>query len=64
MKKIEYTCNLCNEVKPSKDLLCFYFKCDIIPQQYVLTNNVDSSGTHICKKCIDVIKNSAITAPF
>lgn len=59
MIKTTYYCNLCKEEVERNELLTLYFKCDIIPQQYVLIegiNNINSSDKHICKKCVRLIK--------
>lgn len=53
-----YTCNLCQEKVKKDELLALYFKCDIIPQQYILTSKIDSSDRHICNNCIALIKKS------
>jgi len=44
------------EKKEQKDLKCFYFKCDIIPQQYVIYNDLTRSDKHVCTSCIKVFE--------
>lgn len=60
MKNVKYICDLCKEEKSKLDLACFYFKCDIIPQQYMVVSNLDLSDKHICLSCIQTIKNSKL----
>lgn len=62
-KKITYSCNLCNYTftKDLKELKAFYWDSTIKNEAgsfgwYRLSTQIDSSGTHICDKCIDVIK--------
>lgn len=61
MKIITYKCDLCKEDKKKDDLKAFYFKCDIIPQRYVLVpiSPDNECDKHICKRCIEVIKGSS-----
>ena len=54
-KQITYKCNLCGEEKDSQEFYAFYWKADIIPQNYVLTKDIDSCDKHICEKCIITI---------
>lgn len=59
MIKTTYYCNLCKEEIEKNKLLTLYFKCDILPQQYVLlegVNNLNSSGKHICVDCVKLIR--------
>jgi len=59
MKKVEYFCNLCGEKKEPKELQTLVFKCDIIPQRYViLKDSVNQSDKHICNNCVSLIKES------
>jgi hypothetical protein len=56
MKIVKYKCNLCQEEKERAELTAFYFKCDIIPQRYVLDKSkIDECDKHICEKCIETI---------
>jgi hypothetical protein len=60
MKKVEYKCNMCQEVKPKTDIACMYWKSDMSPQGWVLSDlKVDNSDIHICYECIVRIKNFA-----
>lgn len=63
-KTIRYTCNLCgffeNGNNAKGKLKAFYFKCDMIPQGYILSENLDSSDKHLCNECIRIIKNNEI----
>ena len=59
MRKEEYFCNLCGEKTEKENLKTLYWKCDIIPQRYVLLNDGwKTSDKHICKNCIKLIKES------
>lgn len=56
MKIVKYKCNLCNEDKKREELTAFYFKCDIIPQRYVLDKTkINDCDTHICDDCLEAI---------
>lgn len=56
MKKIEYTCNLCWDKKEPKEIKCFFWVCDAIPQHYELVDDVNKSDKHICNDCIKIIR--------
>lgn len=56
-KRIEYKCDLCKEIKTKELLTALYWKCDIIPQRYVLNDFIDSCDKHICTSCIHLIKD-------
>ena len=57
MRKTIYKCDLCKEEKNKTELTAFYFKCDIIPQRYVLDNSkIDECDKHICHSCTDIIR--------
>ncbi len=58
-----YKCDLCREVKDKNELVCLYWKSDIIPQQYIFTRAVDLADKHLCPTCIDLIKNLEIPKP-
>lgn len=61
MKKIEYKCNLCQEIKNKVEVRCMFWKCAIVPQQWTFsttTTEIDNSDIHICDKCITLIKES------
>lgn len=55
MKKVEYKCNMCNQVKHVGCLMSFYWESGIIPQRYTLRSDLDISDSHICDECINVI---------
>ena len=57
MKKIEYRCNLCKEVNKKPHIISYTWNSSIIPQGYILSDNIDSSDTHICVECVNVIVN-------
>lgn len=60
MKKIEFKCNMCWDIFDRKDLYCMYWKSNILPQQYVLSVDVDKSDKHICKNCLKLIKETPL----
>jgi len=56
MKKVTYHCNLCREKKERTEIIAMYYKCDIIPQRYVLDKSkIDECDNHICEQCISII---------
>lgn len=59
-KKVEYKCNLCHQEKKRENLRAMYWTTvkneDNYKAQYVLTDSIDLSGTHICFSCIEVVK--------
>ena len=61
MKKETFSCNLCRTEKDKKELKSFYFKCDIIPQQFVIHNDISVSDVHICSNCLIVIEKYILT---
>lgn len=63
MREILYKCNLCMEKKEYKDLLTVYYKCDILPQRFVLipTKPHDHYDKQICHSCIEMIKTFELT---
>lgn len=54
-----YKCNLCREEVNKSNLLEMYWKCDIIPQRYILSpiGSEDRCDKHICKECMQMIKD-------
>jgi hypothetical protein len=61
MKIVKYKCNLCQEEKERAELTAFYFKCDIMPQRYILTKSkIDECDKHICDECIQIIISNTI----
>lgn len=56
MKIVGYKCNMCGDIKSKNELICMYWDCRITPQQWILSNDLNSSDRHICKSCISVIK--------
>lgn len=55
MKKVEYKCNLCSEVRNKEDLKCMFYNLAVIPQNYYISDDLTKSDIHICKDCIDVL---------
>lgn len=56
MKEVKYKCNMCGEVKQPKDLMCMYYKVDIIPQRFIISSDISKSDKHICLNCLKVVK--------
>jgi len=59
MKKVTYKCNLCWEPKERSELICLYLGVPKgeLKDRYHLVENLDLSDKHICKECIEIIKN-------
>lgn len=62
MKIITYKCNLCQDIIQKENIYKYYWKSDIIPQQYILLswNALEECDKHICKQCIINIQRSNI----
>jgi len=58
MKIVKYKCDLCRTEKERDKLLAYFWKSDVLPQRYVVTHNLDSCDTHICKECFHTVKNT------
>lgn len=58
MVRIEYKCNLCEDVCDKSTLLCVYWKCDIIPQRYTLVKDLTLADKHICVNCMRLIREN------
>lgn len=58
MKKVEYYCDLCKEKKPNTELRALYWKCDIIPQKFIITPDLNASDKHICNDCTTTVKEN------
>ena len=63
MRTVSYKCDLCREqIKDLNNLRTVYFKCDILPQRYVLqkVSINDPLDKQICLDCIKMIKECNI----
>lgn len=61
MKITKFKCNLCEEDRDKTEFTAFYFKCDIIPQRYVLDKSkINECDKHICENCIQTIISNII----
>lgn len=57
MKKIEYKCNLCSEIKKPTELTCMYWGWNDKKEGWILSDKVDNSDIHLCDNCITLIKS-------
>lgn len=59
--KTTYTCNLCWENKKKEDLFCLFWNAtlqdDGLFGAYEFGRNHMLSDKHICKNCVDLVKN-------
>jgi len=59
MRKEEYFCNLCGDKTEKEYLKTMYWKCDTVPQRYILLKDGwKTSDKHVCECCIKLIKES------
>jgi len=59
MKKVEYKCNLCNEIKKPIELVALCWGLWDVSQKsgYKIVDNADKSDNHLCLTCVDLVKN-------
>ena len=52
MKKIEYTCNMCREIKKKESLMCMFYDSH---QMWDMTADLSRSDVHVCEDCMKLI---------